>query len=95
MWEINTQQIQKSTNVAISAESIEKIVKENRATSLEITANMNYNGKVVRTVKVEKTVNDILENGFVMDFKDYGRFLSMQNLKRMEMLLTAVMQQLI
>ena len=74
LWEINTQQIQKSTNVAISAESIEKIVKENRATSLEITANMNYNGKVVRTVKVEKTVNDILENGFVMDFKDYGRF---------------------
>lgn len=74
LWEINTQQIQKSTNVAISAESIEKIVEENRATSLEITANMNYNGKAVRTVKVEKTVKDILENGFVMDFKDYGRF---------------------
>ena len=51
--------------------------------------------KVVRTVKVEKTVNDNFENGFVMDLKIMVDFLSMQNLKRMEMLLTAVMQQLI
>ena len=65
LWEINTQQIQESTSVAISAESIGKIVKENRATSLEITANMNYNGKAVRTVKVEKSVKDILEKAIL------------------------------
>lgn len=54
---------------------------------------MNYNGKAVRTVKVEKSVKDILENGFVMDFKDYGRFSVNAKFKRMEMLLTAVIQQ--
>lgn len=74
MWEVSYQQSGETTTVNISPESVKQIVQQNLAESLSVTATMQYNGKVTRTVTKEKTISEISASGFQMDFQTYGKF---------------------
>lgn len=74
MWEVSYQQNAETTMVNISPESVKKIVQQNLATSLSVTATMQYNGKVTRTITKEKSISEISASGFQMDFQTYGKF---------------------
>lgn len=73
-WETDYVQNGETTVVSVKPESIGEIQSKNLATSVEVTATMEYKGKVTRQIKAEKSVKSVAESGFLMDLKTYGKF---------------------
>lgn len=73
-WHAEINQIEETTKVNVIPCSLEQIKAANTATSIEVTATMNYNGKTTQQVKKEKQIKDIDKNGFELDLEYYGRF---------------------
>ena len=74
LWEMSYRQIGESTKVTVIPEAAKQLAEEKQADAVVITAAMSYNGKITQTVSMEKALQEIPENGFTMDLKDYGKF---------------------
>ena len=73
-WEISYDQIGETTVVEVKPEALAKIAQEKSATSLSITAKMEYNGQITRSLTAEKNIADLVSSGFEFDVKNYGKF---------------------
>lgn len=73
-WQVDFVQNKNTTTVNIVPEMLDQIIEQNSATTVALTATMNYNGKITRQITAEKNVQDISAAGFGVDFGDFGKF---------------------
>ena len=74
IWNMLYEQQEETTMVEVFPEVIEEIIAEKAATAVSITATMSYNGNVTRKITAEKSIQEIKEGGFAIDFGTYGKF---------------------
>lgn len=81
-WEVSCSQIDETTQVLVKPESLKQIVSQNTATSMEIVAKMNYNGKTTRQIKKEIGLDQVDDAGYKLDLSTYGKFKVNVNFKK-------------
>lgn len=72
-WNTSLTQIEESTKVNIVPNSLSQIKAMNTATSMEVVASMKYGNKITQQVKKEVSIKSVENNGFEMDFGNYGK----------------------